>query len=187
MKFSVLDKQTLQCVMTEAEAADYGMDRKAIYENDKRAEDFFRKIMQKAQQETGFMKKKGSIAVHAAFVSDEKLEITFYADMKKPLSENAEENVLAVSAVFKTKHLDNMIRFCKKAPKGLDAGLYKYHGMYFLLADLDGFEVRDTAALFILADEFMDEITSAQSITVYLKEHGQCIIREHAADLLGSI
>ena len=66
MEFSVLDKQTLQCVMTEAEIADYGMDKHAIYQKDARAADFLKQIMQKAQQETGFTKKGGSIAVHAA-------------------------------------------------------------------------------------------------------------------------
>ena len=77
MEFSVLDKQTLQCVMTEAEIADYGMDKHAIYQNDARAADFFKQIMQKAQQETGFIRQGESIAVHAAFLSDESLEITF--------------------------------------------------------------------------------------------------------------
>ena len=77
MEISVLDKQTIQCVMTEAEIADYGMDKNTIWQNGARAEDFFRQIMKRAQQETGFEKNGGQIAVHAAFLSDESLEITF--------------------------------------------------------------------------------------------------------------
>ena len=83
MEFIVLDRQTIQCVMTEAEIADYGMDRQAIYENDKRTEDFFRKIMKKAQQETGFRKKRGDITVHASFLPDELLKITFFIGRKE--------------------------------------------------------------------------------------------------------
>ena len=57
MVFSVLDKQTIQCVMSEKEIADYGMDKRTIYQNDARTADFFREIMNRAQQETGFTKK----------------------------------------------------------------------------------------------------------------------------------
>ena len=52
MVFSVLDKQTIQCVMSEKEIADYGMDKRTIYQNDARTADFFREIMNRAQQET---------------------------------------------------------------------------------------------------------------------------------------
>ncbi len=187
MKFVVLDKQTLQCVMTKAEAADYGMDRKAIYENDKRTEDFFREIMQKAQQETGFVKNRGNVAVHAAFLSDEKLEITFYAEMKNPVSEELQEYKAVPSAVFRAKKLDHMIQFCKKAPGGLKSCLYKYHGSYFMLADLRDLGLQDAAALFILADEYMNEICSGQSIAGFLEEHGQCIVKENVTDVLGGI
>lgn len=93
MEFSVLNKQTIQCIMTEAEVADYGMDKKAIYQNDERVREFFRRIMRRAVLETGFQKERGDIAVHAAFLSDESLEITFSIGLQNSPQEGACEDV----------------------------------------------------------------------------------------------
>lgn len=206
MEFSVLDKQTLQCVMTEAEIADYGMDRHAIYQNDARAVDFFKQIMQKAQQETGFIKNGGQIAVHAAFLSDESLEITFSVgpdgakwteveeeteQREKELQQKASqtEQITAEmdTAILKSKSLIHMIEFCEKVSAGISASLYEYHGVYFLLVDVRDYGVHDTAVLFNIADEYMDGICYTKSIVAYIREHGRCIARENAVQILGSI
>lgn len=203
MEFSVLDKQTIQCVMTEAEIADYGMDRQLIYQNDERVADFFRQVMQRAKRETGFLKNGGSIAVHAEFLSDESLEITFSAMQKGLLQEKGawqgrcqktepagqgQEAGLAEQlasgmeiAVMKSKSLMHIVDFCKKAPAGLEASLYRYREAYFLLADVKGYGAHDTAALFNLADEYMDGICYTKGIAAFIEEHGQCIIKGHAA------
>lgn len=190
MQFSVLDKQTLQCVMTKAEAADYGMDRKAIYKNDKRAEDFFRKIMRRAQKETGFIKRQGHIAVHAAFLSDESLEITFSVGKKEPLLDESEAGPYAAAvsaAVFKSRELDHMIRFSRNLPGELETCLYKYRDVYFMMADIRDYGVYETAVLICLADEYMEEICYTNSIAAFLKEHGECIIEKNAAERLGKL
>ena len=217
MEFSVLDKQTLQCGMTEAEIADYGMDKHAIYQNDARAADFFKQIMQKAQQETGFIRQGESIAVHAAFLSDESLEITFslsqdeaewmrqtkqdqikWRQREKEKEERvhelerknrqAEQTAAQMeTAILKCNSLIHVIEFCKKAPAKLKAYLYEYHGVYFLLADVRDYGVRDTAMLFNLADEYMDAICYTKSIAAFLQEHGKCIVEEHAVEVLRAL
>lgn len=206
MEFSVLDKQTIQCVMTEAEIADYGMDKKTIYQNGKRAVDFFKQVMRRAEQETGFIKRGNSIAVHAAFLSDESLEITFsvvldeegQADVGKETEERLEELEEKAKqaeqtaaqmevAVLKTKSLLHMIEFCKAAPRGLKASLYEYQGSYFLLADVREHGVHDTAVLFYTADEYMDGICYTKSIAAFILEHGTCIAREHAVEILSAV
>ncbi|MDE6968176.1 MAG: adaptor protein MecA [Eubacterium sp.] len=218
MEFSVLDKQTLQCVMTEEEIADYGMDKRSIYQNDARAVDFFRQIMQRAQQETGFVRQGESIAVHAAFLSDESLEITFSSGLggsdqtdqslsalsqseseseieeqerKKELERKNEEAAQIArqmeTAILKSRHLIHVTEFCGKAPAGLKASFYEHRGVYFLLADVREYGVRDTARLFQLADEYMESICYTKSIAAYIREHGRCMIRENAVEILGKI
>lgn len=208
MEFSVLDKQTLQCVMTEEEIADYGMDKRSIYQNDARAVDFFRQIMQRAQQETGFIRQGGSIAVHAAFLSDESLEITFSlgleeqsqisaqpeAEEQERIKELERKNEEAEriarqmdTAILKSKNLIHVTEFCSKAPAGIKSFLYEYHGVYFLLADVRDYGVRDTARLFQLADEYMDGVCYTKSIAAYIREHGRCIVRENAVERLGRV
>ncbi len=182
MEFSVLDKQTIQCVMTEKEIADYGMDKHTIYQNDARTAHFFRQIMDRAQQETGFAKRGKSIAVHAAFLEDESLEITFSVEVcaGQPAAEME-------TAVLKASDLDRVIAFCKKAAFKGGTSLYAYAGSYFLLADVRDYGVHDTAVLFYRADEYMDGVCYTKSLAAFVKEHGKCMIREHAAEALGSL
>lgn len=198
MEILVLDKQTIQCVMTEAEIADYGMDKTTIWQNGARAEDFFRQIMKRAQQETGFEKNGGKIAVHAAFLSDESLEITFSVNPKEwaqtAQAERSEQEAQAVrtavemeAAIFKCRSLDHMIEFCKKAPAGLEASLYRYQNVYFMLADVQTHGPHEIARLFIYADEYMDEICYTKSIAAFIQEHGKCMVSEHAVRVLREI
>lgn len=208
MEFSVLNKQTVQCVMTEAEVADYGMDKKLIYQNDDRVREFFRRIMRRAEQETGFSRERGSIMVHASFLSDESLEITFSTDT----SHGTAEDIFDVTnqktgnkssgmknesqtmrqkgislAVFKSKQLANIMDFCVTAPKDLRSWLYKYNNVYFILADICSYSIHETAVLFNLADEYMDGICYTNGITAFLMEHGTCMIEEHAVGILGQL
>ncbi len=188
MKFSVIDKQTLQCIMTEEEIAHYGMDRRALYRNDGRVQDFFRQIMQRAKQETGFAKERGDVAVHASFLSDELLEITF--SLRQADAENngpVGEALDVRTAVFKAKGIADMAAFSRQAPAAPDASLYRYKEQYFLLVSVAALGQRQTAQLFHCAEEYVDEICCAPGIAAFLKEHGTPIIAENAIRLLRSL
>lgn len=180
MEFVVLDKQTIQCVMSEKEIADYGMDKRTIYQNDARTADFFRQVMHRAQQETGFVKKGKNIAVHAAFLADESLEITFSVD-----EEQAAAGLEVV--VLKSDSLFGMADFCRKAGLSKHTSLYIHQGSYFLLAQATGYEVRDAAALLCLADEYIDGSCCIKSMAAYIMEHGRCMLKGNAAKVLSSL
>lgn len=182
MEISVLNEQTVQCVMTEAEVARYGMDKKAICRNDERVRDFFRQVMQKAKRETGFAKERGDVAVHASFLANESLEITFSVAGRDKWQEGA-----FPAAILKTKSLSDMAEFCRLAPKDLDAQLYKYNRIYFLLADISGYSAHGTAVLFNLADEYMEGVCYTKGIAAFLKEHGTCIVARNAVSVLGGL
>ena len=184
MKFSVLDKQTIQCIMTEAEFADYGIEKEALFQNDGRVQEFFREIMQQAQENTGFNKKEGNVAVHASFLSDESLAITFSVDPKLRQS-MADETAGKVAekiqtVIFKSGDLWNLIRFCKQSPLLPEADLYRYHDVYFILANVRDYGAYETALLFILADEYLDTVCYTPSIGSFIREHGVCMITGHA-------
>ena len=90
-------------------------------------------------------------------------------------------------AVLKSKELMNIAAFCGKTGSRLKAALYKYRGGYFLLADISRCQVREIAQLLCLADEYVDEICYTKSIAAFLREHGQCVIKENAAAVLGNL
>lgn len=192
MEFSVLDKQTIQCVMTEKEIADYGMDKKAIYKNDEKVRDFFRLIMQRAEQEAGFRKQPGDVAVHAAFLPNESLEITFCVDHRQCQTMRMEEEAAweaegGQTAVLKSKSLAHVMRFCRHLQQDMGTGLYKYRGVYFLLADIRDYDAHSLAALLSLADEYMDGACYTEGIAAFIKEHGECIVQKDAARVLSHI
>ncbi len=175
MEFSVLDKQTIQCIMTETEFEGYGMDKKALFQNDGRTQEFFRQIMQRAQQETGFYREQGEVAVQASFLSDELLAITFYVGRSNPLF---------VTGILKSKNLADMTEFCRKTQLVPKASLYKYRSVYFLLADISAYGPYETAVFFNLADEYMDGICCTPGIASFIREHGTCLAAEHAVEIL---
>ena len=192
MEFSVLNKKTVQCIMTEKEIADYGLDKKAIYKNDARVEDFFRQIMKRAQKETGNKKERGDVAVHATFLSDESLKIIFITENEASVLDPQQHlqaglDVGMGMAVFKSRCLSHLIDFCAQAPVGLQSWLYKYRDVYFILADISAYTQRQTAVLFTLADEYVDAVCQTESIAAFLMEHGVCMIAEHAVEQLGKL
>ncbi len=281
MEFSVLNEETIQCVLSEEEMADYGMDKQALFQNDERVNDFFKSVMRQAEMETGFMKKRGDVTVHAAFLSDESLEITFYIQQRdrnavegvyrdaskmprsvrkysahskkgkqdetewkeriagsrgetasegetrseeKTASEGktasggeaaeeiagtektavlkeqpassgvkmSEEIPEIATAVLKSKNLMTMIAFCETAcgeqlDMGLKTWLYKYNSVYFMLADIQDRDLRKTAILFNLADEYMDGVCHTEVIAAFLREHGTSMIADCAMGVLGRL
>lgn len=203
MEFSILNERTIQCVLTEAEMADYGMDKQALLQNDERTRDFFKRIMRQAEEETGFVKERGNVAVHASFLADESLEITFFINKKpqkrrygrkRPDADHKAEIAAAgvATAVLKSKDLMDMAEFCSKAymgqaAAGLCTWLYKYKDIYFLLADLRPCDLHQKAVFFNLSDEYMDGVCHTEAIAAFLREHGVCMIAEKALEVLGGL
>lgn len=190
MEFSVLDKQTIQCIMTEKEMAGYGLDKQALLQNDSRVEDFFRKVMRAAKKETGFPKKRGDVSVYATFVSEGLLEIIFYAAGKGTLLQKEEDGQQPSgirTAILKSKDLQYMMEFCRQVQITADAELYRYKGNYFLLADMHAAGMKQTAVFFHMADDYMDAVSYAPGIAAFLQEHGECMLPEDAIGILGRL
>ncbi len=181
MEFSVLNKQAIQCVMTQKEVADYGLDKKALFKNDERVQEFFRSIMQRAERETGVSKIKGNIMVRASFLADEKLKITFLFEKTDAWPQQVK------TAILKSRDLMHLAAFSRHAPKGLKTWLYKYRGVFFLLADIRAYSLYETAVFYTLADEYVDAVCHTEGIAAFLKEHGVCMVSKNAIDVLGDL
>jgi len=199
MKFSMVDKQTIRCIMTEEEFADYGLDRQALFQNGDRAKEFYRKIMDRAKEETGFSRDSGDVNVHASFLPEELLSITFSTDKGDALFQEIREElaqegraeeptvheVTSVrTAICQCRSLSDMIRFCKQIPVVPGAELYRYRSAYYLLAGIDRFSPYQIAVFFNLADEYMEAVCYTPGIVAFLREHGECMVPEHAVDVL---
>ena len=195
MEFAVIDRRTLQCVMSAEEIEEYGMNRKELFKNDEKVKEFFSVIMNKTQQETGYYKTNGDVAVQASFLPDESVEITFCVGVensfrKRKAQIEEQEEISRVSlgtVIFKSRNLPDMMDFCRQMSVVPQAELYVYRGIYYLLAQLEGYDPYEIAVLFNLADEYIDAVCYTQSIVACLREHGSCMLEENAAMTLREI
>lgn len=196
MEFAVIDRRTLQCIMTAEEIEEFGMDRRELFKNDDKVREFFSVIMKKTQQETGYYKSKGDVAVQASFLPDESVEITFCVGAENSFQRRQEEphdkqdkktQIPMGTVIFKSHNLVHIIDFCHQMAILPQSDLYVYRGIYYLLAELETYEPYDIAVLFNLADEYIEEICYTKSIVACLREHGSCMIPEEAVVALRTL
>lgn len=189
MEFAVIDRRTLQCVMSAEEIEAYGMDRKKLFKNDEKVREFFSHIMKKTEEETGYYKSEGDVAVQASFLPDESVEITFCVAKENSFCRKGKEEspVSVQTVIFKCKSLPNLMEFCRQMAISPQARLLRYRSFYYLLADLEAYEPYDVAVLFNLADEYVDEICYTRSIVACLLEHGTYMIGQDAIERLRSL
>ena len=93
--------------------------------------------------------------------------------------------------IFEFDDLNTVIRFCKKAPKGLriSSSLYKnsVNGKYYLDLLRQGEEAKVFASLFTMAYEFGHFQASNLNVIAHIKENYDCIIKCNAIGEMASL
>ena len=93
--------------------------------------------------------------------------------------------------IFEFDDLNTVIKFCKKAPKGLriSSSLYKnsVNGKYYLDLLRQGEEAKVFASLFTMAYEFGHFQASNLNVIAHIKENYDCIIKCNAIGEMASL
>ena len=111
---------------------------------------------------------------------------------KEPAKEDKEERRLKFHEyIFEFDELSTVIKFCKKAPRGLKiaSSLYKNpaNGKYYLDLQRDGEEAKVFASLFTMAYEFGHFQASNLHVIAHIKENYDCIIKCNAIYEISSL
>lgn len=120
-------------------------------------------------------------------------KISTGAGRKKELTEEQknEKKLKFHEYVFEFNNLNTVIRFCKKAPKGLkiSSSLYKnaVNGRYYLDLLRQSEEPKVFASLFTMAYEFGHFQASNLHVIAHIKENYDCIIKCNAINELSSL
>jgi adapter protein MecA 1/2 len=120
-------------------------------------------------------------------------KISTGAGRKKELTEEQknEKKLKFHEYVFEFNDLNTVIRFCKKAPKGLkiSSSLYKnaVNGRYYLDLLRQSEEPKVFASLFTMAYEFGHFQASNLHVIAHIKENYDCIIKCNAINELSSL
>ena len=120
-------------------------------------------------------------------------KISTGAGRKKELTEEQknEHRLKFHEYIFEFENLSTVIKFCKKAPKGLkiSSSLYKnsVNGRYYLDLIRQGEDPKVFASLFTMAYEFGHFQASNLNVIAHIKENYDCIIKCNAIGEMASL
>ncbi|MBO6195942.1 MAG: adaptor protein MecA [Butyrivibrio sp.] len=120
-------------------------------------------------------------------------KISTPAGRKRELSEEEknQKRLKFHEYIFEFDDLNTVIKFCKKAPKGLriSSSLYKnaVNGKYYLDLLRQGEEAKVFASLFTMAYEFGHFQASNLNVIAHIKENYDCIIKCNAIGEMASL
>lgn len=77
MDFQRIDKNTVQCRMTEEEMNEYGFDIEDFFTNQEKSREFLEQIVERAEEEVGYEVESGMISMQLMRMPDNSLTITF--------------------------------------------------------------------------------------------------------------
>lgn len=77
MKYRRIDKDTVQCIVTNEDLEEYGLKLSDIFERNERGEDFLRDLIEEAHNEVGYNCNGNSIAMQIRPLRDNGMVITF--------------------------------------------------------------------------------------------------------------
>ena len=77
MDFQRIDKNTVQCRMTEEEMNSYGFAIEDFFTNQERSREFLESIVEKAEEEIGYEIESGMVSMQLMRMPDNSLTITF--------------------------------------------------------------------------------------------------------------
>ena len=101
-------------------------------------------------------------------------------------AQEADGEEAEVVAIFRFSEMDVLIRFAALAalPEFAEDALYKYENQYYLVMTLTGCMEKEVLRLSGLTDEYADEVMVGSERAAYLREHAECILKEHAVEQL---
>lgn len=101
-------------------------------------------------------------------------------------AQEADGEEAEVVAIFRFSEMDVLIRFAALAalPEFAEDTLYKYENQYYLVMTLTGCMEKEVLRLSGLTDEYADEVMVGPERAAYLREHAECILKEHAVEQL---
>jgi len=80
MKYRRINKDTVQCIVTNTDMEEYGLTMTDLFQRSERAESFLRELLEEAHQEVGYEFKGNNIAIQITPMRDEGMIITIAED-----------------------------------------------------------------------------------------------------------
>lgn len=189
MKVKMINGNDIQCVVTEEEIRQYGLEMNDIFSNTGKAQSFLNEILDLVEEETGCVVGDGAKTVQAVCLPGNAVALTFSDRESAEFQEEASllpEKKLEVlgfgtitEAIAFTRSLDfteyDRAKFCKEKE------------IFYLIVDLTGSSAKKIDHFFAAAFEYARTVEEDEWRASYLEEHATVLIGQHAMHVLAGL
>ena len=189
MKVKMINGNDIQCVVTEEEIRQYGLEMNDIFSNTGKAQSFLNEILDLVEEETGCVVGDGAKTVQAVCLPGNAVALTFSDREGAEFPEEASllpEKKLEVlgfgtitEAIAFTRSLDfteyDRAKFCKEKE------------IFYLIVDLTGSSAKKIDHFFAAAFEYARTVEEDEWRASYLEEHATVLIGQHAMHVLAGL
>ncbi len=204
-----MDEKTVKCFLSNEELEEYDIDYKDFLTRSEKAKEVVQEIIEQAEEMVGYKPPKFAFDLQIMMMPDQGLVLTFsekepldekdggqildcLKEMKKVLEKKSEElkakptaeipQSKPIEAIFRFDNIRKLMEYATILPKNLrvHSELYMLEGNYYLYMTKNAASYTRYSRACIQAMEFSNTFIAQEDKLIYLREHGECLINQHA-------
>ena len=178
MKIEKLSDSKIKLTVTFEDMERLGVKLEHFIEDTPQAREFFKQIMKRAEDETGFCAENAHLMIEAMPVKSNGI-VFFVTNLDTHVFQNKKPRVRAKAVtenksifIYEFEYFDDICDFVKiAAPLQSGGAIYSLNGKYYLISDSE---------ISPLIFEYGRRTVKEYITPIYLSEHGTCIIEKDA-------
>ena len=185
MKFKMINKKDIQCVVSEEEMKNYGLNVDDIFGNTQKAQSFLNQILDLVEERTGCLVGDGAKTVQAVCLPGNAVALTFSDSAVE--EEKAKPGKKIEIVTFRS--LAESIVFSQKLcfERYDSSMLCREKSDICLIVDLSTCNTGDVDCFLSVASEFAENVLEDEYAAAYLEEHATILIPQHALQVLADL
>lgn len=205
MKFNRIDANTINCVITQDDLIQNGIDLDDLLKRTPKAVDYLRKVILEAAQAEHFTITGEFTSMQVRIMKDQSISLTLSQGKKNPdpagapagaggaagavpadaVSGNGVKNSGAAIYAFTFNSMDDAVECCRKVTDAakLSSSLYydEEESVYYLFFTSPGDDEVKFEKTILAMNEFGTFVEVTPAEVAYIKEHKKCVLKENAA------
>lgn len=193
MKIRRINDTTINCIITQEDLKEKGINLSDLFDRKKEAVAFIREIVAKAVKSANFASQSEYTSMRLSILPDQSVSLTISQDPleSRRIASTIEETVMPRHYLFEFRSLQSMIPACKqiRGLTGLISDVYRIPGRegYCLVLTRSDDAGPDFEAKVLRVNEFASIRQSDEGTLDYLREHAEPVAVHDAVEILASL
>lgn len=186
MTFWKISETRLNCLISLTEIGELGYTLEELMQNRERTQEFLNLIFEKGKEALNIQSKREIQSFFGALLPDKSLLLSIFSAEK--VEEAVKSPILTYQLIFPA--LDNVIQFCAvfDGQRASGSRLYEDDELYYLMVDFPNDEEGQQNAMSVItAGEFGGLVEMDSISEIFLREHEEMLIADHAWEKLCSL